>query len=124
MPSNSWEVGTMYYGGRLNGTIFFSQSAPFQPVTPAITQGEPWTDFPGAGSMVFSYGPWIMPGCGHPIHEFNVIQEYDYTTNQPVALLTCACCSYIQRAVPNSSDTELYGPTAVYDPNLYCVIVA
>lgn len=124
MPQNSWQLGTMYRGGMLNGTPFFTQpGGAFTKVLPELPQGARWFDWPGAGSMVFSYGPWIGIGCLHSIHEFNVIQEVDYTQSPPqlVALLTCPVCSYIQRAVPG---TSLYGPTEVYDPNLYAVIVA
>lgn len=121
--SNTWAVGTMYYGGRLNGTVFFQQEEPFGPVTPGLPQGAPFPDWPGAGTLVFSYGPWIGIGCLHPIHEFNIIQEVDYTLDpvQQVALLTCPVCSYIQRAVYG---TSLYGPTEVYDPTGMAVIVA
>jgi hypothetical protein len=124
MPSNDWEVGTMYNGGRLNGTPFFTQEGgPFTPVSPALPQGAPWPDWPGSGSMVFSYGPWIGIGCLHSIHEFNVIQDVDNTQDPPalVSLLTCPVCSYIQRAITNQS---IYGPTGAYDPLVAAVLVA
>lgn len=124
MPSNSWELGTMYYGGKLNGVPFFRQDGgPFTAVTPGLPQGALWPDYPGAGTMVFSYGPWIGIGCLHSIHEFNIVQAVDYTQDPPalVALLTCPACSYIQRSVPG---TDEYGPTAVYNPLSYAVVVA
>ena len=121
MPANSWELGTMYNGGKLNGTIFFTQSAPFQPVTPGLPQGAPFPDWPGAGSMVFSYGPWVQPGCLHPQHQYTIIQEFDYVLNQPVQLITCSVCSFIARAVYGTAPN---GMPELYDPNLYAVIVA
>jgi hypothetical protein len=112
----------MYYDGKLNGTDFFTQSAPFEPVFPQLPQGAPWPEFPGAATMVFSYGPWIGIGCLHSIHEFNIIQEVDYTQSPPqlVSLLTCPVCSYIQRAVYG---TCIYG-LEVFDPTGMAVIVA
>lgn len=123
-PQNDWIVGTMYRGGALNGVPFFTQpGGPETQVFPALPQGAPWPEFPGAATMVFAYGPWIGIGCLHSIHEFNIVQEVDYTQSPPalVALLTCPVCSYIQRAVPAGS---IYGPTQVYDPFTYAVICA
>jgi len=115
VPSNSWALGTMYRGGTFNGVPgFFTQSAPFQPVFPQLPQGAPWPEFPGPSQMVFSYGPWIGIGCLHWVHEFNIIRDFDYTTGESVALLTCPVCSYIQRAVEPFE--------AILDPNLYAVI--
>jgi len=117
---NSWQLGTTYY--KTGPYSIFSQpGGPFTAVLPALTQGEPWEDWPGAESMVFAYGPWIMPGCGHPIHEYDIIQEYDFDLDQPVQLLACAACSYCQRAVYGTLEN---GMPELYDPNLYCVIVA
>jgi hypothetical protein len=121
MATNSWTLGTMYYGGRLNGAPFFTQEGgPFTAVTPGLPQGQIWEDWPGPESLVFSYGPWIVPACLHPCHEYNIIQDYDYTMNEPVALLTCPVCSLIQRAVYG---TCIYGQE-IYDPNVYAVIAA
>lgn len=123
MPQqNDWQVGVPLTF-KLNGVDFFTQSAPFEPVYPQLPQGEPWPDWPGAGSMVFSYGPWIGIGCLHSIHAFRIVQTVDYTQDPPqlVALLTCPVCSYVQRAVPG---TDEYGPTAVYNPLTYAVVVA
>src|SRR5690242_11159438 len=112
----------MYGNGTYNGVAnYFTQpGGPFTQVFPALPQAQPWPEFPGPSSMVFSYGPWIMPGCLHPIHGFRIIQEFDYDTNQLVSLLTCSCCQYVQRAVEG---VDQYGPTAVYNPLTYAVIV-
>lgn len=122
MPANTWEVGTMYNGGKLNGTAFFTQpGGPFSQTFPALPQAQPWPEWPGSGSLVFAYGPWIGIGCLHPIHEFNIVQEVDYTQDPPqlVSLLTCPACSYIQRVITNQS---IYGPTGAYDPLALAVI--
>jgi hypothetical protein len=111
----------MYGDGKLNGVPFFTQpGGPGTQVFPALPQGAPFPDWPGAGSMVFSYGPWVMPGCLHPIKQFRVAQDFDYNTNQLVALLLCPCCQYLQRVIYTQSE---YGPTGAFDPNLYAVIV-
>ena len=123
MPQNNWQIGVPYTF-KLNGADFFAQpGGAFTTVYPTLPQGDPWKDWPGSGSMVFSYGPWIGIGCGHFIHEFNIIQEADYTQTptQLVSLLTCPVCSYVMRAVPAGS---IYGPTEVYDPTAMAVVVA
>lgn len=115
-PTNDWQLGTTYY--KTGPYSIFSQpGGPFTAVLPALSQGQSWPDWPGAGSMVFSYGPsWIGIGCLHPVHSFDIIRDFDYTTDESVALLTCPACSYIQRGVEPFE--------AIYDPNLYCVIIA
>lgn len=118
---NSWQLGTMYYGGKLNGTPFFTQSAPFQPVFPQLPQGAPWPEWPGAASLVYSYAPWVGIGCLHWIHQYTIIQDYDYEKDQPVALITCPVCSYIQNAVYGQLNN---GMQEIYDPYVYAVIVA
>ena len=122
VPTNRWTVGTMYYQGLLNGSPFYSQpGGPGTQVFPTERNGAPWPEYPIPGLVINEYQPWVVPGCLHSVKEFCVIQEYDYATDQQVALLTCPTCSYVQRAVYGGS---LYGPTGVYDPNLYAVIVA
>jgi hypothetical protein len=123
VPQNDWEVGVPLTF-KLNGADFFTQpGGPFTTVYPTLPQGAPFPEYPGAGTLVFSYGPWIGIGCGHFIHEFNIRQAVDYTLDPPqlVALLTCPVCSFVQRAVPG---TDEYGPTAVYNPLSYAVVVA
>lgn len=117
---NSWQLGTPYY---TTGpyAIFSQPGGPFTPVLPALNSGTPWPEFPGAATMVFSYGPWIIPGCGHPIHMYKVVQEYDFNLSQPVQLLTCNACSFVQRAVYGTAPNGL---PELYDPNTYAVIVA
>src|ERR1700690_2882083 len=117
---NSWQLGTTYY--KTGSYAIFSQpGGPFTAVLPGLPQGEPWPDWPGAGSMVYAYGPWIIPGCLHPCHMYKIIPEYDYDLGQPVQLLTCNACTYCQRAVYGVLEN---GMPELYDPLLYAVIVA
>jgi hypothetical protein len=112
----------MYRGGLLNGVPFFTQpGGPFTKVLPELAQGEIWPDFPGPSQMVYSYGPWVQPSCLHPQHEYTIIQDFDYVLNQPVQLITCSVCSFIQRAVYGTAPN---GMPELYDPTLYAVIVA
>ena len=112
---NSWQVGALYGGGLLNGVPFFTQpGGPFTQVFPALPQWEPWKDWPGSGSMVFSYGPWIGVGCLHSIKRFNIVREFDYNTGQSTAILLCPVCGYCQRNVEPYEE--------IFDPNLYAVI--
>lgn len=120
-PQNDWQLGTMYRKGLLNGTPFFSQSAPFQKVFPTNQNNVPWPEWPGAGSMTINEcSNWVNPGCLHVVKNFCIIQEFDYVLNQPVQLITCPTCSYIQRAVYGKAQN---GMPELYDPYLYCVIV-
>jgi hypothetical protein len=111
----------MYYGGRLNGTPFWTQAAPGQLVYPQNQRNAVWPDWPGAGVVTINEcNNWVNPGCGHVVKEFSVIQEFDYVAGEPVSLLVCPSCSYVQRAVYG---TQSNGMPEIYDPNLYCVIV-
>jgi hypothetical protein len=87
----------MYYGGLVGGQVFFTQAAPFGPVTPSQQNAAVWEDWPAAGVMVINeFSPWWSPGCGHSIRMWSIIREFDYTTDKSVALITCRICNYIQ----------------------------
>lgn len=117
---NSWQLGVPYTFD-LNGVPFWTQpGGPGTQVFPAIEQGEVWPDWPGAAVMVYSYVPWVQPGCLHPIHEFKILQEYDFVEGQPVQLICCQACQYVQRAVYGDGEN---GMPVLYDPLLYAVIV-
>jgi hypothetical protein len=99
MPTgtNTWTLGTMYYGGLVDGQPFFTQAlGPFTEVLPTQVNAQPWLDYPIPGLVLNEYSPWWAPGCGHSIKFFKIIREYDYTTQSSVALITCNVCSYIQ----------------------------
>ena len=96
MTQNRWQLGTMYYGGRLNGNSFYVQpSGPFTAVTPTQRSG-PFLDWPVPGMVITEYIPWWSPGCGHSIKFWSVIREFDYPSNQSCALITCSICNYIE----------------------------
>jgi hypothetical protein len=123
VATNDWQQGTMYYGGRLNGTPFWTQpGGPGTLVYPQNQRNVPWPDWPGAGTMTINeIANWVNPGCGHVVKMYDVVQEWDAVEGQAVSLLCCPSCSYVQRAVYNSGTYE--GPTDVYNPYTYVVIV-
>lgn len=90
----------MYYGGLLNGAPFFTQpGGPGTQVLPTQQNGTPWVDFPVIGLVIQEYQPWWAPGCGHAIKVLKCIREWDYETDQSVALICCEVCSYVQRTI-------------------------
>lgn len=106
MPTNRWTQGTMYFQGILNAQPpFFTQpGGPNTPVFPTQRNAEPWPDYPIPGQVIQEYSPWWAPGCGHSIKSWKVIREYDYTSGQSVALVTCEVCSFIQYAITPFED--------------------
>ena len=105
MPTNSWQVGAMYYGGLVDGQPFFTQpGGPGTQVFPTQQNAAPWPDYPIPGLVIQEYSPWWAPGCGHSIKFWKVIREYDYTTSSSVALVTCEICSYVQNTIEPFED--------------------
>lgn len=97
MATNTWALGTMYYGGIVAGQPFFTQpGGPHTPVFPTQKNAEPWPDFPIPGMIINEYVPWWSPECGHSICEWSVIREFNYNTNSSCALITCRICNFIQ----------------------------
>ena len=62
----------------------------------------------------------LSAGCGHRFDAYKVLQEYDYTQNEPCQLLVCALCQFVQRAVYGVNQN---GMPLLYDATLYVVIV-
>jgi len=113
----------MYYQGSFNGVAnFYTQpGGPGTQVFPANQRNTVWSAWPGAATMTINeVANWVNPGCQHVVKMFTVIQEFDYVLGQPVQLLTCPTCSYVQRAVYGTTQN---GMPELYDPYAYCVIV-
>ena len=91
MPSNDWQVGALYPPGGLNN-IKWSQ--PGGVGTLVYPQQQTGVDY-------FSTTPFselsgvFNSGCGHSFDEPLVQREYDYNTNQSVALIQCPLCGFI-----------------------------
>src|SRR5271156_354054 len=98
MPTNDWQIGGLYRRGTFNGVPgYFSQPGGIgQPVFPTQQNAQPWPDYPIPGLFIQEYLPWWSPGCGHSIKEWMVIREFDYDSNQSVALICCCICTFVQ----------------------------
>ena len=96
MPSNKWQIGVMYYGGRLNGQPFYEQ--PGGPGTPVFPHEgvSPWLEWPTVGQIIQTYAPWWAPGCQHSCRYWAIVREYDYIEETSVALICCNHCYYVQ----------------------------
>ena len=115
MTQNRWQLGTMYFGGKLNGQPFYTQSAPFEPVYPGPYNGV-WTDFPIIGLTIneSAYAWWPI-GCMHAIAAYDIVHEWDYETNMDCALICCPSCRYVQNVIEPFS--------AWLDPIQHAIIV-
>lgn len=102
MPTgtNTWQLGTMYTQGIVNGLPFFTQpDGPGTTVFPHQANAEPWPEYPIPGLIINEYVPWWAPGCGHSIKFFKIIRDFDYNTNISVALVCCSVCTYVQSTI-------------------------
>lgn len=104
---NRWQIGVMYGNGYVNGQPFFQQpNGPGTAVFPTEQNGQPWSAWPAAGVIPFQeYNPWWSPGCGHSIKFWKIIREFDYDTNQSVALVVCSTCQFVVSAHYQPFDT-------------------
>lgn len=117
MATNRWQLGVMYWGGKVNGQPFFTQpGGPGTEVFPTQVKGQQWIDWPVAGMVINEWMPWVTPGCQHSVSWFSIVHEFDYDTNQSAALLLCPICGYCQRAVEPYEE--------ILNPIQYPVIVA
>lgn len=102
-----FDVGEMYYGGKLNGYPFWSQPGgpgtivypqyPRQyPVQPERPQSFPQTPF--------VYWSMLQFGCGHWCNCPEMFKVWDPYTELMAALVCCPQCSYIQLIVEPAED--------------------
>jgi hypothetical protein len=117
VTQNRWQIGALYYGGLQNGQPFWTQPGGIGTIVYPQPQNGPWTDYPIGGLTINETGfAWWLPGCGHSIQAWRLIQEFDYDTNQSVMLITCPSCSWVQNVLSPASEA--------YDPISHCIIVA
>src|SRR5271170_5574259 len=97
---NRWQLGTLYFQGKLNGVDFYTQpGGPFTEVFPTQRNSVQWPEYPIPGLVIQEYSPWWSPGCGHSIKSFKIIREFDYPENSDIALICCEVCSYVQATI-------------------------
>ena len=111
MTANRWQIGVQYdpHRGGVNwsqpngpNTLVYpqQQNQVYQSTVNPIPPGSFFSEFTGL---------WFA-GCGHSSMAPLVFREWDYTTNQSVALICCELCSYCQSTVEPYS--EIYDPVA------------
>lgn len=95
MATNRWILGALYpYPSGLNG-VAWKQAAPFALVYPQQQTSAEYfevTPFNEATGIFRSI-------CGHSVMGALVQREYDYNTNQSVALICCPLCGAVNWTV-------------------------
>jgi hypothetical protein len=90
--ANSWEVGALYPPGGLNNVKW---SQPGGPGTLVYPQQQTGVDY-------FSIKPFselsgqFACGCGHYVDQPLIQREFDFDTEESVALICCPMCGYVQ----------------------------
>lgn len=123
MPTNRYTVGVPYTF-QLNGADFFTQpGGPGTQVFPTQQNNTPWADYPIPGLTTNEYVPWFAPGCGHAIKHIKIIPEYDYVNDQPVSLVCCEICTYVQVVQPAADGAAAaLNSEGVYNPYTSAII--
>lgn len=123
-PQNTWQLGVPYtFNFQGAGPVFWSQpGGPGTAVYPQEQVNNLWPEWPGAAVMTINEVGTLglSAGCGHRFDAYKVLQEYDYTQNEPCQLLVCPLCSYVQREVTGQTKN---GMPLLYSADLYTVIV-
>jgi|SRR5579863_566048 len=94
-PANSWEIGALYPSPGGLGGFWKQPGGVGTQVFPAQQTGvdyfsiKPFSELSGVFSAI----------CGHYINYPLVQREFDYTTNQSVALVTCSACGIVQYTI-------------------------
>lgn len=89
--ANSWQVGALYPPGGLNNIAWTqpggigTQVFPAQIVGGSYESTEPFNERSG----IFNCG------CGHSQNQALIQREFDYDTNQSVALVCCPLCGFV-----------------------------
>jgi len=91
MPTNSWQIGALYPPGGLHG-IKWSQ--PGGVGTQVFPQQQTGVDYFSVRPFSELSGVWSSP-CGHFSNTPWIQQEYDYTTENSVALICCPLCGIV-----------------------------
>jgi hypothetical protein len=99
------EVGTLYYGGYVNGLKVWTQpGGPGTIVFPQVPSQFP-TQFQGYPQTPMSYPAQYYPPCSHPSNCLELQEIYDPATGNQVMLLLCPQCSFV---------IQIYNPASLY----------
>ena len=100
-------VGSLYYGGRLNGMgpVVWTQPGPG-----FIVQPQPPTEYPvvpqGYPQTPFSYTGLYSLLCNHWTNTVECYEVYDPATKMQAAVLVCPVCQTVQLIVEPYSEWE------------------
>jgi hypothetical protein len=98
---NTWQLGTLYLPGGPGGFYYLS-NGPFSVVLPQV-QVQANSDLFTTEAFTQLTGQFIG-FCSHSFNSVTVQTDWDYDTNQTVALLLCPICSAILRVISPASD--------------------
>jgi hypothetical protein len=101
-------VGTLYYGGKINGRgpiVYTQPNGPGTPVFPPLPTVYPPQN-QGYPQQVFSFEGFLSLPCGHWVNTVEVFKEYDSVAQSSAALCCCPVCSYIVEIVEPYSNWE------------------
>ena len=100
MTANRWQIGVQYDPHR--GNVNWSQpGGPNTAVLPA-QENVPWNPPSNPippGNFFSEFSGIFFVGCQHSVMFPLIIREWDYTTNQSVALVCCPMCSFVQYTI-------------------------
>lgn len=115
--TNQWAIGAMFYGGLVNGQPFFVQPGGIgTPVYPTQKNAQPWPEYPIPGLFINEFIPIWTPGCGHSTNFWLVIREYDYVSQNSVALICCSVCTFVE---------NVYSPFEEWlEPITHAIVIA
>ncbi len=91
MTANRWQVGALYPSGGRSGVAWTQPGGVGTPIYPQQATG---TDYFSPHPFSELSGTMSAP-CGHYMNAPLVQREFDYTTNQSVALICCELCGYV-----------------------------
>lgn len=96
MPSNSWQIGTLYLQPGGKGGFWKQPGGPGTQVFPAQATSvdyfsvKPFSEQSGLFSC----------GCSHFCNYPEIYRDIDVTTGEVLAMVTCPLCSFLQYTLP------------------------
>jgi len=95
MPTNDWQVG-LQYDKKWNNVAWTQPGGVGTKVYPQQVTGnsdlltnEPFSEL--SGTFLF--------GCGHSVNQVLLQIDWNYDTDEQVALICCPTCSFVQRVI-------------------------
>lgn len=95
MATNRWQVGALYPPGGLNNIAWRQPDGVGGLVYPQDVSGGGYFEVTPFNERTSIF----TVGCGHGVNSALVQREYDYNTNQSVALICCEKCGFVQATI-------------------------